>query len=69
MGSTGGVTPGATELFKPLCLWSVAAQLQPFCQKPWAADVAAAVVEVVENPAHPKGRVFVVTGDGLQAAP
>ena len=36
---------------------------------PKVTDVAAAALEVAENSDHPKGRVFVVTGDGLRAVP
>jgi NAD(P)-dependent dehydrogenase (short-subunit alcohol dehydrogenase family) len=36
---------------------------------PTAADVATAVIEVVMNPERSKGKVFVVSGKGLEAVP
>lgn len=36
---------------------------------PTAADVAAGVIEVVTNPDSYKGKAFIVSGKGLQAAP
>jgi NAD(P)-dependent dehydrogenase (short-subunit alcohol dehydrogenase family) len=35
---------------------------------PTASDVAAAVIQLATNPDHPKGKTFVVSGKGLQAA-
>jgi NAD(P)-dependent dehydrogenase (short-subunit alcohol dehydrogenase family) len=36
---------------------------------PTSSDVAAAVIEVATNPVRSKGKVFVVSGKGLEAAP
>jgi NAD(P)-dependent dehydrogenase (short-subunit alcohol dehydrogenase family) len=36
---------------------------------PTAADVAAGVIELLTMPEHPKGNVFVVSGQGLEAVP
>jgi hypothetical protein len=36
---------------------------------PGAADVAAGVVALAMNPEPAKGKVFVVSGKGLEAAP
>jgi hypothetical protein len=36
---------------------------------PTASDVAAGVLEIVTHPDRSKGRVFVVSGKGLEALP
>ena len=43
--------------------------IQNMDSAPTASDVAAGVMEVVTHPDRSKGRVFVVTGKGLEAAP
>ena len=43
--------------------------IQSMDSAPTASDVAAGVMEVVTHPDRSKGRVFVVSGKGLEAAP
>jgi NAD(P)-dependent dehydrogenase (short-subunit alcohol dehydrogenase family) len=43
--------------------------IQSMESAPAATDVAAAVIEVVGNPERSRGKVFIVSGKGLQAVP
>jgi hypothetical protein len=36
---------------------------------PTSSDVATAIIELVTNPDQSKGKVFVVSGKGLEAVP
>jgi NAD(P)-dependent dehydrogenase (short-subunit alcohol dehydrogenase family) len=43
--------------------------IQSMASPPASSDVAAAVIELATNPDHSKGKVFIVTGKGLEAVP
>jgi NAD(P)-dependent dehydrogenase (short-subunit alcohol dehydrogenase family) len=47
---------------------SAADFLKSMDSPPTASDVAAAVIQLATNPDHPKGKAFVVSGKGMQAA-
>jgi hypothetical protein len=48
---------------------SAAEFVRSMASPPAASDVADAVIELAGNPGPSKGKVFVVTGDGLEAVP